>query len=62
MARSFYSSRIFWDAKRPITTEILNQLHLPSLARELAPEHPATAIWLAEAEAENRQTAQLQLF
>ncbi|HUG92139.1 MAG TPA: hypothetical protein VML55_14965, partial [Planctomycetaceae bacterium] len=29
--QAFYSSQVFWDAKRPITTEILNQLDLHRL-------------------------------
>lgn len=38
MARSFLSSLIFWDAKRPITAEILNQLSIEELARRLTRE------------------------
>ncbi len=34
-ARAFLSSMIFWDAKRPITTEVLNRLNLQSLEREI---------------------------
>lgn len=35
-AREFLSSMIFWDAKRPITVEILRRLDLGKLAQELA--------------------------
>jgi len=37
-ARSFYHSLIFWDAKRPVTIEILSQLSVPAVARELGLE------------------------
>lgn len=37
-ARDFYSSLIFWDAKRPITTELLSALSLEKLAVELGRE------------------------
>jgi hypothetical protein len=37
-ARSFYSAFIFWDAKRPITAELLRRLDLRLLARELGSE------------------------
>ena len=39
IARQFYQSYIFWDAKRPITAEILKRLDLLKLARELGEEH-----------------------
>jgi len=35
IAHEFYSAFVFWDAKRPITTEILRRLDLAALAREL---------------------------
>jgi hypothetical protein len=34
-SREFFSSFIFWEAKRPITAEILRQLDLLALAREI---------------------------
>lgn len=34
-AQDFFSSFIFWDAKRPITAKILNQLNLSALAKHL---------------------------
>jgi hypothetical protein len=34
-ATEFYSSLIFWDAKRPITTDLLSALSLEKLAEEL---------------------------
>ncbi|MBN2580426.1 MAG: N-6 DNA methylase [Pirellulales bacterium] len=37
-AQKFLGSLIFWDAKRPITIEILQQLDLNALARELGKE------------------------
>ncbi|MCS7011117.1 MAG: hypothetical protein NZL98_07090 [Anaerolineales bacterium] len=37
-AREFWSSLIFWDAKRPITAQLLNSLDLMALARLLGRE------------------------
>ena len=34
-AIQFYSSLVFWDAKRPITAKLLNQLDLTTLAKRL---------------------------
>jgi len=34
-AREFYNSLVFWDAKRPVTIEILRQLNLAAVARQL---------------------------
>lgn len=38
IAKEFYSSYIFWDAKRPVTIEILRQLDLMKLAKQLGKE------------------------
>jgi len=35
IVREALSSYVFWDSKRPITTEVLNQLNLMAIAREL---------------------------
>jgi hypothetical protein len=35
VAREFFSAFVFWDAKRPITIELLHRLDLRALAREL---------------------------
>ena len=35
VAREFFSSLIFWDSKRPITTGLLNRLDITALAQEL---------------------------
>jgi hypothetical protein len=37
-AREFYSAFVFWDAKRPITVDILRRLDLSAVARELSAE------------------------
>ena len=37
-AQAFFSAFIFWDAKRPITVEVLRRLDLLALARELGSE------------------------
>ena len=39
VAREFYSAFVFWDAKRPITAEILGRLNLVALAKELGREN-----------------------
>jgi hypothetical protein len=39
-AREFFSAFIFWDAKRPITTEILQKLNLLILAEQLGESIP----------------------
>jgi len=46
-AREFWSALVFWDAKRPITAQILNTLDLAALARTLAVESTAARV-LAE--------------
>ncbi len=51
VSREFLSAFIFWDAKRPITVDVLQQLDLFSLARELGVERRFP-----------RQTRQKQLF
>jgi hypothetical protein len=38
IARDFFSAFIFWDAKRPITIDILGRLDLLALAGELGPQ------------------------
>jgi hypothetical protein len=38
IAKQFYSAFIFWDAKRPITVELLRRLDLLALAHELGSE------------------------
>lgn len=37
-AREFYEANIFWDEKRPITTEILRRLCIKSVAKDLGKE------------------------
>lgn len=37
-AQSFYSAFVFWDAKRPITVDLLRRLDISALARELGTE------------------------
>jgi hypothetical protein len=40
-AREFYSAFVFWDAKRPITIDMLRRLDLSAVARELG----AATVW-----------------
>ncbi len=44
-AREFWSSLIFWDAKRPITAQLLNSLDLMALARLLGKEGNVTRMF-----------------
>lgn len=46
-AREFWSALVFWDAKRPITAQVLNMLDLAALARTLGVESPVARV-LAE--------------
>lgn len=39
-AKLFFRAHVFWDAKRPITVDLLNRLDLHALARELAVSQP----------------------
>jgi hypothetical protein len=41
-AREFFSAFIFWDAKRPLTVDVLKRLDLLALARELGMEDKMT--------------------
>lgn len=43
VAREFYESFIFWDAKRPITIDVLARLDLEALGRELGVMVPPVA-------------------
>ena len=40
VAREFFSAFAFWDAKRPVTVELLHRLDLAALARELGRDMP----------------------
>lgn len=44
VAKEFFSAFIFWDAKRPITVDLLRRLNLRSMARELGVEEQ----WVAD--------------
>jgi hypothetical protein len=35
VAREFFSAYVFWDAKRPITVDLLRRLDLQALSREV---------------------------
>ena len=47
-ARQFFSAFVFWDAKRPVTVDLLQRLDLHALARELGSDIPTEAhqTWL----------------
>jgi hypothetical protein len=44
VAKGFYESLVFWDAKRPVTVEILRRLDMGALARELGRDLPPGAL------------------
>jgi hypothetical protein len=46
-AREFFNAVTFWDAKRPITVDVLGRLDLRALARERGEELPYTESWLS---------------
>jgi hypothetical protein len=43
-AREFFSAFIFWDTKRPITTEILQKLNILTLAEQLGESVPVVEL------------------
>ena len=51
-ALDFWSSLVFWDAKRPVTAKLLNQLNLAALARHLGIWENPTARRLAARQAQ----------
>ena len=59
-AREFLRSQVFWDSKRPITTEILGSLDLASLATLLGEPVPASHDWLNKKM--RRPVSQVELF
>jgi len=61
VAKQFFESFIFWDAKRPITIDILRRLDLVALARELGTEDTARNL-LSTKVAPNSFPRQLALF
>jgi hypothetical protein len=56
-AQDFFSAFVFWDAKRPITAEILSRLDLRKLARHLGRE-----LELDDAAGRTERAEQMQLF
>jgi hypothetical protein len=60
VARDFLSAYIFWDAKRPITVDLLRRLDLFALARELGTER--TLLRFRAPLKEGRPSAQQDLF
>ncbi len=62
LANEFFSARIFWDAKRPITTELLRKLDLASLAQAMHRACPVVPLLVANKRKASPITGQLQLF
>jgi hypothetical protein len=60
-AKEFMSSLIFWDAKRPITAQLLNLLDLAALARALGREDDVTRTLAERQVVEYTQGAHQQL-
>jgi hypothetical protein len=47
-AAEFFSAFVFWDAKRPITVDLLRKLSLTALARELGVDPRLLGGWASE--------------
>ncbi len=62
LASEFFSARIFWDSKRPITTELLRKLDVVALAQALKQACPNLPQLAASTRKASRVTGQLQLF
>lgn len=62
IARQFYQSFIFWDAKRPITIEVLKQLDLFKLAQELEVEQQMRQLATPQKSARHPQQLALPIF
>ncbi len=60
-ARQFFSAFIFWDAKRPITVDLLRQIDLVALARHLGKDCGITEL-LMELRPDQEVIAQPSLF
>ncbi len=60
-AREFWSALVFWDAKRPITAQILNLLDLAALARTLGRESDLTRALAERQSARYTEGARQQL-
>lgn len=50
-AADFFSAFIFWDAKRPITVDLLRRLSIASLAKELRIDTAFLGVWATETDA-----------
>jgi hypothetical protein len=50
LARRFLGSLAFFDAKRPVTVDVLRRIDLPALARRIGREAEAAAFWQMEPE------------
>jgi methylase of polypeptide subunit release factors len=61
VAKQFFESFIFWDAKRPVTIDVLKRLDLVALARELGTEDTVRNLLSTKA-APNSSLRQLALF
>jgi len=61
-ANDFLEASIFWDAKRPITVDVLRELDLRKLARELGCEQRLNDFASPVSAAEERTDSQLVLF
>ena len=62
LAADFYNSLIFWDAKRPITAEVLGQLGLRKLAAALGEEKHFASFLAKRGASQTNPGGQLELF
>lgn len=61
-AIEFWSSMVFWDAKRPITAKLLNRLDLGRLAEMLGFDDDPIAAQLAKQRAAGKDSGSLPLW
>ena len=60
-AEEFLRTYVFWDAKRPITSELLNRLDLTALARELELEPELVRLFGAQTSSPSSRDAKQRL-
>ena len=58
-AREFFSAFVFWDAKRPITIDMLRRLDLSALACELGSEDTLASFHAKKQKAQPQRQAEL---
>jgi hypothetical protein len=62
VAHAFYSAFVFWDAKRPITVDLLRRLDLRKLASHLGRSRELQAVRSTRARDDNQQSGRSRRF